>query len=105
MMPHIIPDLETTTNSVSLHLPEFFTSNLRVWFVQPEIYFRNRRTMTSSAKYEQLSIPLPDRVASKVLDILENPPEVEPCITSKNALLSYQSSLLHKVFLHMPLAG
>ena len=81
-------DLETTANSVSLRLPEFSTTNPRVWFVQLEIYFRNRRITTSLAKYEQLSMLLPDRVASEVLDILENPPAVDPYMTLKDAILS-----------------
>ena len=80
--------LETTANSVSLRLPEFSTSIPRVWFVQLEIYFRNRRITTSLAKYELLSMLLPDRVASEVLDILENPPADDPYMTLKDAILN-----------------
>ena len=81
-------DLETTANSVSLRLPEFFTTNPRLWFVQLEIYFRNRRITTSIANMSNYLCFFPDRVASEVLDLLEKPQTVDPFMTLKDAIQS-----------------
>ena len=82
-----VKEAAATENSVSLRLPEFSCSNPRVWFVQLEIYFRNRRITTQLSKFEHLSMLLPERVASEVIDILEKPPADDPYVKLKEAIL------------------
>jgi hypothetical protein len=81
-------DPDVTENSISLRLPEFSASNPRVWFVQLELYFRNKRISSENTKFEHLSMLLPDRIATEVVDIMEAPPEENAYTIMKEAVLS-----------------
>ena len=61
-------------DAVSLKLPEFWTSHLRVWFQQTEAQFALGQVTADNTKYFYLVAALDQDSAQRVIDLLEDPP-------------------------------
>ena len=73
-----LEDPRTVLAAVAVRLPPFWPANPRVWFVQVEAQFSRRGITTSRTKYEEIVCALPKEHATKIQDLLLDPPEEEP---------------------------
>ena len=62
------------TNTVSLKLPPFWTSQPQVWFQQAEAQFTIRKISTDETKYTYVVTALDQDTAGRLLDLLGSPP-------------------------------
>ncbi len=62
-------------NAVSLKLPAFWTSQPEIWFAQAEAQFNLRGIVADNTKYYYLVAALDQSTASRLIDILEQPPQ------------------------------
>lgn len=61
-------------NAVSLKLPTFWTSQPQVWFVQAEAQFQIRKITADETKYYYVLSALDQGTATRLLDLISNPP-------------------------------
>ncbi|KII61927.1 Transposon Ty3-G Gag-Pol polyprotein [Thelohanellus kitauei] len=74
-------------NAVALKLPTFWTSQPAVWFVQTEAQFSIRRITDDLTKYHYLVASLDQESASRLLDVLDSPPDTGKYIHLRERLL------------------
>lgn len=61
-------------NAITVKLPPFWPSHPTVWFVQAEAQFQIRGIVSDDTKYHHLVSALDQATASRLLDVLTNPP-------------------------------
>ena len=76
------------SHAVSLKLPTFWTSQPAVWFAQTEAQFTLRGITTDATKYFYVLAALDQDTATRLLDLISNPPDNEKYGTLKDRLLS-----------------
>ena len=74
-------------HAVSLKLPPFWTTHPRSWFAQAEAQFVIRGIVTDDTKYYYILASLDQDTATRLLDLLDNPPEEGKYQTIKARLL------------------
>ncbi|XP_078495310.1 uncharacterized protein LOC144750120, partial [Ciona intestinalis] len=63
-----------TESAVTLKLPTFWTEQARVWFQQTEAQFALRKITCDETKYFYVVSSLDEKTASRLVDLLEEPP-------------------------------
>ena len=84
------------TNSVSIKLPPFWTSQPQVWFQQAEAQFTIRCITANETKYSYIVTALDQDTASQLLDLLLRPPTENKYMAIKTHLLK-TFGLTHRV--------
>ena len=74
-------------HTVSIKLPPFWTTHPRSWFAQAEAQFAIRGIVTDDTKYYYILASLDQDTATRLLDLLDNPPEEGKYQTIKARLL------------------
>lgn len=64
----------TGINAVALKLPTFWTTQPSIWFAQAEAQFHIKNVTQDTTKYYYVVSALDQSTASRIIDILENPP-------------------------------
>ena len=77
----------TDTNAVSIKLPTFWTAQPHVWFQQAEAQFTIRGITADPTKYAYIVAALDQDTASRLLDLLSNPPTENKYEAIKTRLL------------------
>ena len=62
-------------NAVAIKLPTFWTAQPTVWFLQAEAQFNIRKVTEDSTKYYYVVSALDQTTASRITDVLQNPPD------------------------------
>ncbi len=75
-------------NAVSLKLPTFWTVQPEVWFVQTEAQFTLRGITTEDTKYFYVIAALDQDTATRLLDLISNPPAENKYQAIKTRLLA-----------------
>ena len=75
-------------DAVSLKLPTFWTSQPEVWFAQTEAQFNLRGIVADETKYYYVIAALDQDTASRLIDLIGQPPENEKYQTLKERLLN-----------------
>ena len=74
-------------NAVSIKLPQFWPQQAAVWFVQAEAQFVIKGVTNDLTKYSYVTAALDQDTATRVLDILTNPPASNKYQTLKDRLI------------------
>ena len=85
-----MPDNDTIkieSNSVSIKLPTFWTIKAEIWFLQAESQFNIAKITVDETKYYNVLAALDQDTATKIQDLLQQPPEKEKYVTIKHRLL------------------
>ena len=75
-------------HAVSLKLPTFWTSQPEVWFAQAEAQFNLRGITTDDTKYFYVLAALDQQTATRLLDLISQPPADNKYRTLKDRLIS-----------------
>ena len=75
-------------HAVSLKLPTFWTSQPEVWFAQAEAQFNLRGITTDDTKYFYVLAALDQHTATRLLDLISQPPADNKYRTLKDRLIS-----------------
>lgn len=75
-------------SAVAIKLPPFWPENAAVWLLQAEAQFATRNITIDATKYFHVVAALDQETATRVLDILQHPPEQNKYQALKNRLLS-----------------
>lgn len=75
-------------NAVSIKLPIFWAEQPRIWFQQTEAQFALKKITCDQTKYYYVVASLDQHTASRLIDLLEEPPEDGKYATIKQRLLS-----------------
>lgn len=73
--------------AVSLKLPQFWSEEPQVWFVQAEAQFALRNIIADDTKYFYVVSALDQSTARRVIDLLRSPPSTNKYQELKNRLL------------------
>ena len=65
-------------SAVTVKLPEWWPDNARIWFVQAEAQFCLRKITDQQTKFWHVVSILDNATASRLEDILVNPPKENP---------------------------
>lgn len=88
---------ETQVNeAVNIRLPTFWPSSIATWFVQVEAQFTIGRILSDQKRYNYVVAALPQDVAESLMDLFQNPPEVNLYKTLKDTLIQRHSLSLEK---------
>ncbi|KAJ8409400.1 hypothetical protein AAFF_G00228010 [Aldrovandia affinis] len=74
-------------HAVALKLPEFWQEHAAVWFAQAEAQFALRGITQEDTKYFYVVAALNSSTASRVLSLLQDPPEADKYLALKQLLL------------------
>ena len=74
-------------NAVSIKLPTFWPQRAQIWFVQAEAQFTIKGITADVTKYSYVTASLDQDTATRVLDILTNPPSTNKYETLKQRLI------------------
>ena len=74
-------------HAVSLKLPTFWTSQPQVWFAQAEAQFNLRKIVADETKYYHVLSALDQATATRLLDLINNPPDDDKYQELKDRLL------------------
>ncbi|KAJ8400140.1 hypothetical protein AAFF_G00398340 [Aldrovandia affinis] len=74
-------------HAVALKLPEFWQEHAAVWFAQAEAQFALRGITQEDTKYYYVVAALNSSTASRVLSLLQDPPEADKYLALKQLLL------------------
>ena len=74
-------------NAVSLKLPTFWTSQPEVWFAQAEAQFSLRHITADDTKYYYVLAALDQTTATRLLDLISQPPTDNKYQTLKDRLV------------------
>ena len=99
-----VEDPRTFVAVVAVRLPPFWPSNPRVWFVQVEAQFSRRGITTSRTKYEEIVCALPTEYATKIQDLLLDPPDKEPYEKLKHQVITRIANSEHQKFQQLLMA-
>jgi hypothetical protein len=78
----------TEQNAVALKLPIFWTSQPQVWFAQAEAQFQIRGITADETKYYYVISALDQDTATRLLDLINNPPRADKYGELKDRLVS-----------------
>jgi VanZ family protein len=84
------------TEAVALKLPAMWTEDMETWFFQAEAQFEIRKISVEKTKFYHVVSALPQECASKVKDLIRNPPAENPYAALKAALLSKYEMTEHE---------
>ena len=73
-------------DAVSLKLPTFWASQPEVWFAQAEAQFKLRKIEADETKYYYVIAALDQETASRLMDLISQPPEYDKYLTLKDCL-------------------
>ena len=76
-----------TEHAVSLKLPTFWTSQPEVWFAQAEAQFNLRGITADDTKYYYVLAALDQDTATRLLDLINQPPRENKYKTLKDRLV------------------
>jgi hypothetical protein len=62
-------------HAVAIKLPTFWTSQPSIWFIQAEAQFNIRKVTEDSTKYYYVVSALDQTTASRIMDVLQHPPD------------------------------
>lgn len=79
---------EETQNAVAIKLPTFWTAQARVWFRQAEAQFAIKGVKDDLTKYYYVVSALDQHTATRLLDLLDQPPDVNKYQSIKHRLLT-----------------
>lgn len=79
--------LHTHSSTLSIKLPQFWTSCPETWFIQTELTFTLKNITDDTTKYQLVIISLPEEVLNKIVDIIHNPPQNNKYDHIKNTIL------------------
>ncbi len=94
--------------TISLKLPQFWADQPRVWFTQAEAQFAIRHITADATKFHYVVGALDQEVASRIIDLLEDPPATDKYETLKKRLIeTYVLSDFERAgrLLHLPCLG
>ena len=74
-------------NAVAIKLPPFWTNAAKVWFRQTEAQFQLRQVVTDATKYYYVVSALDQDTASRIADVLDDPPQNNMYQTIKDRLV------------------
>ncbi|GFR93682.1 retrovirus-related Pol polyprotein [Elysia marginata] len=74
-------------NSVSIKLPEFWTTSPEVWFARVEAQFGTKNITQDQTRYDYVVSALDVKTAEEVQDVLVKPPNADKYDTIKKALI------------------
>ncbi|GFR68169.1 Gag pol protein [Elysia marginata] len=74
-------------NSVSIKLPEFWTTSPEVWFARVEAQFGTKNITQDQTRYDYVVSALDVKTAEEVQDVLVTPPDADKYATLKKALI------------------
>ena len=74
-------------HAVSLKLTTFWTAQPRTWFMQAEAQFNLRRITVDDTMYYHVLAVLDQDIASRLLDLISNPPAENKYVALKQRLL------------------
>ncbi|XP_078487863.1 uncharacterized protein LOC144745813 [Ciona intestinalis] len=74
-------------NTVAVKLPVFWANQPRVWFQQAEAQFALKNVTVDQTKYYHVVSALDPDTATRLLDLLENPPREQKYTAIKERLL------------------
>ncbi|XP_071056455.1 uncharacterized protein [Onthophagus taurus] len=74
-------------NISKLKLPPFWPSNPDIWFRQDEAQFTLTRISSEKTKFNILLANLPTEIISTVVDLIQNPPDINPYSSLKKLLI------------------
>ena len=77
-----------TEHAVSMKLPTFWTSQPEVWFAQTEAQFGLRSVSTDETKYYYVLAALDQDTATRLIDLIGNPPTTNKYQTLKDRLIN-----------------
>lgn len=80
------PPEEPQAAAVSVKLPDFWPRNSLTWFAQAEAQFRLAHITADDTKYFNIVAKLDQNTATKISDLLENPPETGKFVALKERL-------------------
>ena len=80
-------DQDDRIAAVALKLPTFWCERAEVWFTQAEAQFVTRNISNDETKFYYIVAALDQDTATRVLDLLRNPPTVDKYVTLKNRLI------------------
>nr|XP_022920127.1 uncharacterized protein LOC111428708 [Onthophagus taurus] len=78
-------DLELQ-NISKIIFPPFWRSNPDIWFKQVEALFALSRINSEKTKYKAVLANLPTEIFSTVVDLIQNPPDLDPYSSLKKVL-------------------
>jgi len=78
---------EGEISSVAIKLPTFWPNRAQVWFAQAEAQFVTRHVTQDATKYAYIVAALDQDTATRVLDILQDPPDADKYKVLKDRLL------------------
>lgn len=84
------------SESVNIRLPTFWHNSIATWFVQVEAQFTIGRIVSDQKKYNYVVASLPQDVAESLMDIFENPPEIDRYKNLKDTLIQRHSVSIEK---------
>lgn len=84
------------TESVNIRLPTFWPNSIATWFIQVEAQFNIGRIASDVKKYNYVVSSLPQDIAESLMDILQNPPEIDMYKNLKETLIQRHSLSLEK---------
>ncbi len=108
MTDHAANPAETVVAAVSLKLPTFWPERAEVWFAQAEAQFSTRGVTNDSTRYHYIVQALDQDTATRVLDLLLQPPDTGKYDTLKQRLLdsfTLSESQRASLLLNMPGLG
>ena len=79
--------MSDTTSAVSLKLPTFWVQQPEVWFSQAEAQFAIRGIKAEDTRYYYTIAALDQETATRILDLLKNPPTEKAYTALKKRLL------------------
>ncbi|XP_043511761.1 uncharacterized protein LOC122529568 [Frieseomelitta varia] len=79
--------MEGEIEEVSMKIPSFWKHNPEVWFAQMEAQFRTRGITRQETKFDYVVGTIDREIVSEVMDIIRNPPEVDPYNRLKAAII------------------
>lgn len=93
---------DNTCAAVAVKIPPFWAPDPQTWFTLAESQFALRNITSSTTKFHHILTGLSSEMAGSLVDIISNPPTVEPYETLKKAIISRlgesQQELIQRLF-------
>ena len=89
---------EAEVGRLKVKLPAFWPDKAEAWLIQAEANFKARRITSQQTKYNLVVVALDAETMDGVLDLLEQPPELDPYDQLKARMLqSYKIAKVDKI--------
>lgn len=90
------PAPTSNTEAVNIRLPTFWPNSIATWFIQAEAQFNIGRITSDVKKYNYVVSALPQDIAESLMDIFQNPPQIDLYKNLKDTLIQRNSLSLEK---------